>query len=56
MMKPRLNFKVEITYQPINNTYSCKIVEGNETYFEVDENISICVDKCIKKYLDKYET
>lgn len=45
-------FKAEINYQPLNGMYGCKIEEGNVSIFEVDENITICVDKAIRRYME----
>lgn len=45
-------FKAEINYQPLNKMYGCKIEEGNTTIFEVDEDITVCVDNAIKKYME----
>jgi len=46
-------FNAEISYQPINKMYSCQIKKGNNLYFEVDENMTICIHKCIKNYMKK---
>lgn len=51
-MTPDFKLNIEVTYQPINKTYGCKIHRGNIDIFEVDHDLIACVTSALERYTE----
>lgn len=48
------NFNIELTYQPINDTWSALIKHGNSTFLELDEDMLVAVEKVTEKFFEVF--
>lgn len=48
------NFNIELTYQPINDTWSALIKHGNSSFVEVDHDMLVAIENVTERFFEAY--